>query len=189
MSHLIEASPPGVLVPEGSLTWANGSLMRGKSRVMRPVWYYIPPPYDMSDAIPLSAPPHGAKNSDSVSPYATIQIIGQPRASVPRRVVKDLGWADIEILDGKTIHFTAKGLGTDVGTRISSPTKGMELFDSLDGGVPVRPTSGLQGSSRRATGSSGNGKGKGKGKLPKNRHEKSPAVLQGVRPSKAKVLI
>lgn len=98
------------------------------------MWYYIPPPYDMKDAIPLDAPPIGARFTDSRSPYETIQMIGDPGATVPREVVKDLGWADIRILDGHRIEFVSGGLKTNVGTRIPKTTKGIEMEA---GGGPV----------------------------------------------------
>ena len=49
---------------------------------------------------------------------------------MPRRVNVDLGWADIEIINGKEIRFRGGGLETDVGTRMPSPTKGMAVEES-----------------------------------------------------------
>ena len=103
---------------QGALRRKHGLETRG---------FYIPPPYDQLDAIPISWPPLGAKDTGSRSPYETIQIIGKSGATVPHRVTKDLGWADIEILNGREIRFTGKGLETDVGTRDPSPTTGMSM--------------------------------------------------------------
>lgn len=94
---------------------------------MIPQWYYIPPPYDQSDAIHLQGPPAGAKRTYSVKPRETVQIIGSAKAVVPRLVTKDLGWVDLRIIDGSRIEFAAGGLGTDVGTRDPSTTLGMSM--------------------------------------------------------------
>jgi len=129
MARLVAASPAGVLIPEGSIAWAQGSLARGKNRVLRPQWWYIPPPYDLKEAISLSAPPHGAKFTDSIVPMETIQVIGSPRSKVPRLVRKDLGWTDIEIVNGREIRFTSGGEKTDVGTRRPETGRGIEIFN------------------------------------------------------------
>ena len=91
------------------------------------MWYYVPPPYDQKDAIPLQAPPIGARFTDSASPKATVQIIGEAGSIVPRVVTKDLGFVDLRIINGKEIRFVGKGLETDVGTRDPSPTTGMSM--------------------------------------------------------------
>jgi len=134
MARLKSASPPGVLIPDGSLAWATGELYqgRGKSRVKRPVWKFIPPEDFGTAAKPrtLFAPPHGARNIDSVVPSETLQIIGRSKSAVPSRVSLDLGFSDIEILNGTSIQFSGGGEQTNVGTRLDSPTMGMELYSS-----------------------------------------------------------
>jgi hypothetical protein len=47
----------------------------------------------------------------------------------------DLGFSDIEILNGTSIQFSGGGEDTNVGTRLDSPTMGMELYSS-DRGSP-----------------------------------------------------
>ena len=115
-------------VPPGSIAWASGALKRGDRTESR--WWFIPPPYSLSDAIPLSAPPKDAKNANSTSPFETIQVIGQAKSKVPHLIRKDLGWADIEIVNGRTIRFTGGGLGTDVGVMIPDNTKGITIEGS-----------------------------------------------------------
>lgn len=97
-------------------------------------WYFIPPPYDMSKPISLSAPPHGAVNITSNSPYDTIQVIGRSRTStVPQTVSIDMGIKDILISNfGQDIAFYNKGTMTDVGTREPSTTKGMSIPSTGD---------------------------------------------------------
>lgn len=93
-------------------------------------WFFIPPPYNQPEPISLSAPPIGAVNTASNSPHDTIQVIGKARARVPKRVAVDLGWTDIFVLNGRKIEFTGtKGLRTNVGTRIESPTEGMSVSE------------------------------------------------------------
>lgn len=129
-SRSIVASPAGIIIPEGSIAWAQGALQRGKGRNKIPQWWYIPPPWDQDEAISLSGPPHGAKNIDSIVPSETIQIIGRTRKVVPKYVSKDLGWADIEIINGSNIRFASGGEKTNVGTRLPSETKGIEVSGS-----------------------------------------------------------
>ena len=38
-----------------------------------------------------------------------------------------MGFADIEIIDGRTIQFAGGGLKTDVGTRVASTTVGLDI--------------------------------------------------------------
>lgn len=99
-------------------------------------WYFIPPPYKKDKPISLSAPPIGALKTDSNSPYDTIQVIGRSKG-VPKRISIDLGWADIFIINGKTIEFKSGGEKTDVGTRLPSTTKGMSVED--DGAIVLEP--------------------------------------------------
>ena len=122
-------------VPPGSIAWASGMLKRGDRTESR--WWFIPPPYSFDDAIPLSAPPKGAKNTSSTSPFETIQVIGQAKSRVPHLIRKDLGWADIEIVKGRTIRFTGGGLGTDVGVNIPDNTKGITIEGDGGGGSQV----------------------------------------------------
>jgi hypothetical protein len=74
-------------------------------------------------------PPKGARNSDSIKPETTIQVIGRSRIDIPGKVKIDLGWTDIEVINGRTISFKSGGTKTDVGTRINSNTQGMSLSD------------------------------------------------------------
>ncbi len=101
-------------------------------------WKYIPPPYDMDKPItlPRGVTPIGAVNTELRTPQETIQMIGQSREIKPRDISIDLGVVDAFITAGGTrIDFTGKGLETDVGTRLPSPTKGM----SIDGAYPGMP--------------------------------------------------
>ena len=123
-----------VALPQGSIAWAQGQ-RKGIGGEMVSQWYYIPPPYDQKEPISLNAPPIGAKNTDSASPYETIQMIGRSGATVPKRIAIDLGFTDIFILNGKQIEFTdERGLKTDVGTRMESPTKGMSINEAEGAG-------------------------------------------------------
>jgi len=119
-----------VAIPQGSIAWAMGR-RKGVRGMMVSQWYYLPPPYDMKKPISLNAPPTGAVNTTSASPYDTIQVIGRSRAAVPKRVAVDLGWTDIFIKNGRQIEFTSKkGLKTDVGARLPSLTKGLSVNES-----------------------------------------------------------
>lgn len=121
--------PPGErapIIPAGSIAWAQGQ-RKGRGGVLVNQWYYIPPPFDQKKPISLSAPPIGALRAGSVGSYETIQVIGESRAPVPRRVDVDLGWADIFIINGREIHYKSGGEETDAGSRIPSPTTGMDL--------------------------------------------------------------
>lgn len=112
-------------LPDGSIAWAQGQLKGGN------VWKYIPPPYRQAKPITLMQAPIGARNTDSIIPKDTIQIIGSA-SNVPKRVHVDLGWTDIEILNGKTIRFLSGGEKTNVGTNDPSPTTGMATLDAGD---------------------------------------------------------
>lgn len=104
------------VIPDGSITWAQGI-----------VWYYIPPPWDMDKPIAINRAPNGAQNPTGTVPEETIQMIGKARSKVPKDVSIDLGKVDIFITNyGRKISFSGRGEKTDVGTRMSSPTKGME---------------------------------------------------------------
>jgi len=98
------------------------------------IWKYIPPEDFTGGAKPrtLETPPAGAVVTGSNSPYDTIQVVGKPGAKVPPLVSVDLGFADIEVLNGRQIRFTGEGLQTDVGARIAGPTRGMSV--GADGG-------------------------------------------------------
>lgn len=116
-------------------------------------WFFIPPPYDQAKPISLSAPPMGALKAGSNSPYDTIQVIGRSRTGrVPKRVSIDLGWADIFVLNGKTIQFKSGGEKTDVGARLPSFTRGMSVNDigSTPGVEPFEPTLPPKGVTRPA---------------------------------------
>ena len=106
--RIVAASPTGALVPSGSVVWAAGLMDRGKSRVQTAQWYYLPPPYD-GDPIPLQGPPRGALNHNKFEPRNTLQIIGRSRVgSPPAR--RDLGWAIIEVRDGRLRALVAHGM-------------------------------------------------------------------------------
>ncbi len=82
----------------------------------------------MDKPISFSKPPIGAKHTSLKTPKETIQMIGKPEVGVPKSVSVDLGVVDIYITNyGKNIEFRGRGLETDVGKRLSSPTKGMSL--------------------------------------------------------------
>jgi hypothetical protein len=120
-------------IPQGSITWASGELKRGKKMEGR--WWYIPPPYDLSDAIPLAGPPNGARDANKHTPGETLQILGEAGGKVPHIIKKDLGWADINIIDGKDILFKGSGLKTDVGTRKPETTVGVTIEGNGTGNV------------------------------------------------------
>ncbi len=106
-------------IKPGSITWKQGY-----------DWKYIPPPYNQLKPISLGKePPSGAKVTGR-KPLDTIQIIGQAKG-VPARISIDLGFVDIVILNGKEIEFAGGGLETDIGTNLSSKTKGMSKGGSL----------------------------------------------------------
>jgi len=92
-------------------------------------WYYVPPPYNMDKPISLAAPPMGAVNTGSASPYDTIQVIGRSRiATVPQSVSIDMGVSDAFITEyGRRIAFQGKGSKTNVGTRIEDVHTGMSI--------------------------------------------------------------
>jgi len=57
-----------------------------------------------------------------------VQMIGRSKAKVPKTISIDLGVTDIYVTDrGRHIEFGGGGLGTNVGKRIESPTKGMSI--------------------------------------------------------------
>ena len=104
-------------LPKGSWTWKQGLF-----------WKYIPPPWTQDKPITLDHPPVGAKHLGEKTPEKTIQMIGKPRAKVPKDASIDLGVVDIKISDyGKRIEFVGKGLETVVGHSLTSPTKGMSV--------------------------------------------------------------
>jgi len=58
-----------------------------------------------------------------------------------------LGWADIYILNGRDIIFKGSGEETNIGTRVDSPTVGMDIdqgdiMDIGDSGMPA-PSQGV----------------------------------------------
>lgn len=87
---------------------------------------YIPPPYDQPKPLSLiGQEPEGWRDLGR-TPAETLQVIGVAK-KVPKSVSVDLGFSDILITDGKTIQFAGKGLVTDVGKRLPSPTRGMSV--------------------------------------------------------------
>jgi len=104
-------------IPEGSIAWKQGI-----------VWKYIPPPWMQEKPISLRHPPLGAKNIKERTPQQTVQMIGKPKAKVPKDVAVDLGVVDIFISDyGKKIRFTGEGEKTSVGKSLAGTTKGMSI--------------------------------------------------------------
>lgn len=95
-------------------------------------WKWIPrEDYTTGAAKPRTLPrgvtPIGARFIDLRKPTDTIQMIGDPGASVPD-VAVDLGVADIFISDqAQTIQYTGKGERTNVGEGVDSPTMGMTV--------------------------------------------------------------
>lgn len=127
LARLQTHSPTRTPVPDGSIAFAFGK-RSGTRGVRVPQWYYIPPPYDQRKPISLPYPPIGAVETDSVSPYDTIQVIGRSRTvNVPKSVSIDLGITDARIEYGKRIQFFPRGKDTNVGTRVDSPYKGMSI--------------------------------------------------------------
>ena len=118
-------------IPAGSITWRQGMLKVGGE--LRPVWKYIPPPFDQPKPITLLAPPAGAVRVEMRTPKETVQMVGEPSGPVPERISVDLGIADIYVTNfGRNIEYKGKGLETVVGKRIMLPEKGM----SISGEVP-----------------------------------------------------
>lgn len=126
-------------IPEGSIAFAMGK-RKGIRGMLVPQWYYIPPPYNMDKPVSMSAPPIGAIRTDSANPYETIQVIGRSRiATVPQSISIDLGITDAFITDsGRTIRFGGKGQKTNVGRRIISNVRGMDILgdDIIDEWYP-----------------------------------------------------
>ena len=78
--------------------------------------------------VTLKYPPLGAVNIGEKTPAKTIQMVGKPKAKVPKEVAIDLGIVDIFISDyGKTIRFMGEGEKTVVGKSIAGTTKGMSI--------------------------------------------------------------
>ena len=113
-------------IPEGSIAWRMGSLLR--KGVLRPQWFYIKAPWTQETPISLDYPPLGAKNTGETTPKKTIQMIGEPKAKVPKEVSVDLGVVDIIIRDyGTRIEFKGGGLETVAGKSLASTTRGMSI--------------------------------------------------------------
>jgi len=112
-------------IPEGSIAWQQGEKLHGKE--LRPQVYYITPPWTQQKPISLDFYPVGFKLGDK-TPKGTIQMIGKPRAKVPKSVSIDLGVVDIFIEDyGQSIRFTGHGEETKVGKSLNIPTRGMSI--------------------------------------------------------------
>lgn len=124
-------SPMSQPIPAGSIAWAYGE-RKGARGALVQQWYYIPPEDFGTAAKPrsLSAPPTGARVTNSVKPRETIQIVGRSRLGVPKLVTVDLGWTDVTITNGNQISFAGGGLKTDVGTRVASNTVGMSVDEN-----------------------------------------------------------
>jgi hypothetical protein len=104
-------------IPRGSIAWRQGM-----------VWKYIPPPWRQTKPITLKNPPKGALRTGDKTPQQTIQMIGKPKAKVPKSASIDLGVVDIQISNyGKAIEFTGKGEETVAGHSIASATMGMSI--------------------------------------------------------------
>ncbi len=113
--RVIAASSPGLIIPDGSITWKMGELSRGKGRVNQQVWKYIPPDrYNVDTPITIMGVPHGAVKTDLRTPEETVQIIGSSR-TVPALVNVDVGWANITVKNGREIEFvnTLTGEGAE----------------------------------------------------------------------------
>ena len=128
VTRLQTHSPTTQPVPEGSVAFAMGE-RKGVRGAIVPQWYFIPPPYNQSKPVSMSAPPLGAVRIDSNNPYETIQVIGRSRTSiVPETIALDMGISDVIISNyGQQIAFRSKGESTDVGTSLPSTTVGMSV--------------------------------------------------------------
>jgi hypothetical protein len=113
----------GTKLPDGSITWRQGIF-----------WKWIAPT-DLRQTSGILKPrtlqtgitPIGARFIDQRTPEQTVQMIGDPGASVPD-VAVDLGIADIYIKDNaQRIVYTGRGLTTDAGRSIASPRTGMTI--------------------------------------------------------------
>lgn len=126
----VSESPTRQPIPQGSVTWRQGELQRGRVNVG--VWKYIPPPWDQNKPVTIYNPPLGAKVGGR-TPAETIQVIGRSRRyKIPKEITIDMGWADVTIIDGKEIYFASGGEETDFGTRISSTTEGMSVDEGIN---------------------------------------------------------
>lgn len=106
------------VIPSGAITWRQGKF-----------WKYIPPPWTLEKPISLRHPPLGAK-TDGKTPKQTVQMVGKPRAIVPKSVSVDLGVVDITIENyGRDIKFKGGGTKTVVGQSLPSPTVGMSVTE------------------------------------------------------------
>ena len=96
--------------------------------------YAIVPPFTQAGLISLGQL-RKAKGASTETPQQSLETVGR----IPINVVSfDLGvtdgWIDVK---GKSIHFAGKGEGTNVGSRIESPTKGIDIDrDIIDDGFP-----------------------------------------------------
>lgn len=112
-----------VKVPDGSIVFAMGR-HKGASQGQ---WYVIKPPWTANKPESLTAPPIGARNIGSASPYDTIQVIGKAKG-LPKTMSFDLGITDGYISNyGTKIKFSGNGERTDVGTRLDETTKGLSI--------------------------------------------------------------
>ena len=104
-------------IPVGSIAWKQGLF-----------WKYIPSPWTQEKPITLKYPPVGAKYIGEKTPQKTIQMIGKPKARIPKSVSIDLGVVDIKIDNyGREISFTGHGLKTVAGGSIPGAAKGMSI--------------------------------------------------------------
>jgi len=93
-------------------------------------WKWLPPPWTQAKLLTLrrGITPMGAIKTDLRTPQETVQKIGEPKSPVPESLSADLGIADLEITNyGQNIQYTGKGLETNVGERVDSPTKGLSV--------------------------------------------------------------
>jgi hypothetical protein len=113
-------------IPEGSIAWKQGKLLR-KGKLVD-YWKYIPPPWKQEVPVSIFGTPKGAKFAGETTPEKTIQMIGEPRAKVPKDVSVDLGVVDIYISEyGRRIEYKGKGLETKVGKSLREATRGMSI--------------------------------------------------------------
>ncbi len=110
-------------LPPGSITVKHGLF-----------WRWATPPWNQTkmQTLPKGIAPLGAKNTDKRTVRETVQMIGEPGASVPEKVDADFGIVDFRIYDyGQRIDVEGKGLQTNVGTGVDSTAQGMSVEDGI----------------------------------------------------------
>jgi hypothetical protein len=112
------------IYPPGTAVFQMGKTKRG------PEYKAILPPYDQTRLVSSKLPPVGMKRTRG-TPQETLTFIG---GKIPSKDISaDMGVTDIFIdTKARKIRFTGGGLRTDVGKRISGPTKGVSFANNAN---------------------------------------------------------